>query len=145
MSGLRVAHDADDLVASELQNLRIRVDELRARIADLESRRESATADDLVYQPVFSGWSGLTPPFPKGRRKRSVRPPPPTLADFAYTAEMRERARKRIEARLSAENPELVFQEYVETCFKSFLRRMTARRAEQQGKRAPEHRDALLG
>ena len=59
------------------------------------------------------------------RRKKTAEP---TLDDFPYTEEMKERARERIEERLRNEDYWLVERQYIEVCFRYFLRRYNEER-----------------
>ena len=65
------------------------------------------------------------------RKKKTTEP---TLDDFRYTAEMKERARQRIEERLKKEDFWLVERQYMEVCFRHFLRRYNEEREKERAK-----------
>lgn len=70
------------------------------------------------------------------RKKKTTEP---TLDDFRYTAEMKERARQRIEERLKKEDFWLVERQYMEVCFAISLGDTT-----KSGRRSVRRRRASL-
>jgi hypothetical protein len=123
---------APDPRRDELKNLEARMAELQERRRQIEAAGSEDELATLTARPVFRTWTGAAAPFPKGRRKSRQPPPEPTLADFGYTVEMRQRALERIRQRLATENYELIFEQYCEATFKSFMRRVEEWRRQQK-------------